>query len=354
VQSQTDVPTSVATGAPTSERPPVTSIRPTETASKSDDWLPTTIVGDPTSFSFSAPSVIPTGTSSGSAFPTNLPAVLLPDQQKPQPDGTKLIEIGFLYALNYEHVAKNTVAAAQIFSYLPRALSNAGGFDIDKMQITRLEPLDTLAKYGYWTTIAKFYYPENLLEKLQADILSPNSQVYNYPDSLVRDLTAVINPKIDIYGKFTDDNNNGGSNGGNNNGNNNDDVLGNGSNNSSSSSRQQAMTAGIAVGAVGLSALYGAAMFIVARRYKRKRQSSSHHRSSSVTGSDRSSEMQYAGNGSPALMGGALLSRDMSSYGGALGGGRESHGSGRSGMGNSARTANISAPVAAENSLGWR
>jgi hypothetical protein len=57
------------------------------------------------------------------------------------------------------------------------------------------------------------------------------------------------------------------------------------------------------------------------------------------------------------------LSRDFDSYG--VAGGRNSHGSngsgstngsgrtGRSGGDNSARTAYISAPVAAENSLGW-
>jgi hypothetical protein len=61
-------------------------------------------------------------------------------------------------------------------------------------------------------------------------------------------------------------------------------------------------------------------------------------------------------------MGGALLSRDFTAthnngnggnYGGVGGNMRDSQGSGRSGMNNSARTAFISAPVAAENSLGW-
>jgi hypothetical protein len=96
--------------------------------------------------------------------------------------------------------------------------------------------------------------------------------------------------------------------------------------------------------------MYGAAMFIVARRYKRKRQ----HRRASSMGSSQASEMRYTDAGSPAMMGGALMSREFSSYGGAAApGGRNSHGSGRSGMGGSVRTAAISAPVAAENSLGW-
>ena len=68
------------------------------------------------------------------------------------------------------------------------------------------------------------------------------------------------------------------------------------------------------------------------------------------------------------MMGGALLSRDFTGYGAVTGaavaggavasgaGGRDSHGSGRTGRSaanNSSRTAYISAPVAAENSLGW-
>src|SRR5690606_39340149 len=75
--------------------------------------------------------------------------------------------------------------------------------------------------------------------------------------------------------------------------------------------RSSDLTAGIAVGAFGLSVMYGAAMFIVARRYKRKRQA--HRRSSSITGSEASSEMQYARNGSPAMMGGALRSEEHTS-----------------------------------------
>ncbi|CRK36470.1 hypothetical protein BN1708_007069 [Verticillium longisporum] len=87
-------------------------------------------------------------------------------------------------------------------------------------------------------------------------------------------------------------------------------------------------------------------MFLIARRYKRKKQA--HRRASSISGT--SSDMRYTGTGSPAMMGGALMSRDFSNYGGVAGG-RDSHGSGQTG--NSGRTAKISAPVAAENSLGW-
>lgn len=238
------------------------------------------------------------------------------------------------------------MAAAQIFNYLKPALSDAAGVSTDKIQITQLVPYDTRSNWGYITTIAKVNYPSTLVDTLQMDLWSPNSAIYNNADPIVRNLTALINPAIDIHGNVNDSgaggsgaNDNSGGN------NNNNDAFGN-NGNGDQSGKQKATTAGIAVAALGLSVMYGAAMFVVARRYKRKRQG--HRRSSSVANSQASSEMRYTGAGSPALMGGALLSHDGSTYGG-VNSGRDSRGS----AGHSARTANISAPVATENSLGW-
>lgn len=331
---------------PTSQppKPPVTSIEPTATFTNSDDWMPSTIVADPTSFTYVPPTGTKTGTSS-TGLPTDIPKVILPNNPKTKkPDGTREIQIGFKYPMNYKHVAKNPVAAAQIFMYLPKALSFAGEFNIDKVEVFELNPEDTEDKWGYITTIAKIHYPETLIDKLQTDLWEPLSDLYNHPDALVRDLTVDINPDIDIFGNITDDDDNvddkpeDNDNGSN-------DALDSGNDNNNSA-KESATKAGIAVGAFGLAALYGGAMFIVARRYKRKKQG--HRRTSSVSGSEVSSEMQYTGNGSPAMMGGALMSQDMSSYGGVGNRERDSNGSGPS-----ARTANISAPVATENSLGW-
>lgn len=108
------------------------------------------------------------------------------------------------------------------------------------------------------------------------------------------------------------------------------------------SSKVSGTTAGIALAAVGGSAAYGVAMFLIARRYKRRK--TSHRRSSSVMNH---SEMRQSG--SPALMGGA--GAYMSGGRTTPGHDRNSRGSGRTG--NSARTAQISAPMMAENSLGW-
>lgn len=240
-------------------------------------------------------------------------------------------------------MAENTVAAAQIFKYMPMALASAGNLPVEQVQISKLVPWNTIDKWGYVTTLVKVYYPQDLVDSLQTQMWAPNSLLYNNDLAIVRDLTAVINPQIELLGNDAPEGSTTGGPG--------PAVSSSGFNSNSAgnqSSKQIGTTAGIAVGAVGLSVMYGAAMFIVARRYKRKRQS--HQRTRSIGSSQGSSEMGYTG-GSPPLMGGALVSRDMSGYG-AVAGGRDSHGSGRSGA-NSGRTANISAPFAAENSLGW-
>ncbi|KAL2016037.1 hypothetical protein VTK56DRAFT_4327 [Thermocarpiscus australiensis] len=265
-----------------------------------------------------------------------------------------LIQIGFREGYKYPFVVSNRKAALQIFSLLPQALSDAAKFDINKVQVKRLVPMDTQNSLGYITTCAILTYPISMVETLSMDIKLPNSALYKNENPLIYNLTQQINPAIPIYiGQYPDG------------------VAGDGAatpgptapggvpnsdpfntndnnDSGSQSGAQRGTTAGIVSGAVAVAAAYGVVMFVVARRYKRKRLA--HRRASSISNP---SEMRQTG--SPALMGGALLSRDFSSSYGAMApaGGRDSHGSGRSGMGNSARTQFISAPVAAENSLGW-
>jgi hypothetical protein len=257
--------------------------------------------------------------------------------------------------LNYEFVVSNSKAAAQIFEYLPTAVRSTGDFPAEKVILTKLVPLDTVGTLGYWTTIALMTYPSNLIDQLRLDVRTPNSPLYNQGSEIVTNLTAQINTAIDIiYGLGLNGDGTTASGAGSpaatSSGGAQADPFGNtGSGDGNSKPGQQGTTAGIALGVIGVAGAYGAAMFIIARRYKRKRQA--HRRTSSMTDP---SEMRSAA-GSPHFMGGALLSRDFSSYGGVAGG-RNSHGtqgSGRSGANNSARTAYISGPMSAENSLGW-
>ncbi len=254
-------------------------------------------------------------------------------------------------------------AAAQVLKILPELLSYQGGFDQSKSIVQRLVPYDTTEQLGYVTMLAICTYPTTLVDQLRMDMRIPTAAIWNDPDPLAYNMSQEINPGIDILLGSTLDYAATGTGGGSSASStaNPNDPFGNNDNNSADQTpSQRGMTVGIAVGAVVVSAAYGGAMFIIARRYKRKKQSV-HRRSDSLA---TPSEMRQTG--SPALMGGALLSRDFTStYGGVAGtvdggansggrnSGRNSQGSGRSNMNNSARTAYISAPVAAENSLGW-
>lgn len=263
------------------------------------------------------------------------------------------IQIAFNRALNWNFVSTTPKSAAQVIQTLPDVLKFLGpeykGPAIGST-VRQLRSLNTLGALGYITTIAICTYPRDRVEKLRVEMNTGTAWMWRNPQPLAYNMSMEINTAIDILVGSTLDtpapapgapgapaapndvfNNNGGGGG------------------SDSTPSQRGATAGIAVGAIFISAAYGGAMFIIARRYKKKKQA--HQRTSSLN----SSEMRQTG--SPALMGGALLSRDFTSSYGGVGserpGPRDSHGSGRSNMNNSGRTAYISAPVAAENSLGW-
>ncbi|KAK5660386.1 hypothetical protein OQA88_12929 [Cercophora sp. LCS_1] len=351
------IPPSTLTPSPTTtgndDSGLVTSIPHLGTVTNTQSWLPTTILVDTSSTS--ATGLAPT---TATGIPTGLPGAIIPEKGSvPIPQDTELIQIGLLEGYNYEYVVKSNMASAQIFMELPNALAYSAGISTDKILMRKLIPLDTTASLGYITTLAIVTYPKAMIDPLRIDIKFPNSALYNNPKELTYNFTKQINPAIDItYGSYPEDvpGGNGGGTGTTPGGTgpNGDPFSNDGTGNKSSS--QQGTTAGIVGGAVFVAAAYGAVMFVIARRYKKKKQA--HRRASSISNP---SDMQQSPRSSPALMGGALLSRDFTGYGGVTGGaagGRNSHnshGSGRSGMGNSARTQYISAPVAQENSLGW-
>ncbi|KAI1505387.1 hypothetical protein F5X99DRAFT_279294 [Biscogniauxia marginata] len=286
-------------------------------------------------------------------MPTGLPGVISPyTTGLPElPADSMKIQISFGYGENYNHLWEHFDAARQMFWGLPLALAYSVGIEPENVMFLEIRPYNTEQSLGFITSQAVLYFPKSHVQQLADDVTTANSALYQHPDSLVRDLTLQINPAIPIWdgaGLDGDDDNSDGNGGGTSSGGGNQDPFDSGAG-AETTNAQKGATAGIAVGAAAVASAYGAAMFILARRYKRKKQK--HQRTSSVPSAD---QMRHTG--SPALMGGALLSRDFTSnpgYGGMEGNMRDSQGSGRSGMNNSARTANISAPVAAENSLGW-
>jgi hypothetical protein len=260
-----------------------------------------------------------------------------------------LIQIGFLFPLNYKFVVNNPYTSSQIFDWLPQGLSDGLALRQDQVTMQSLVPLDTTAQLGYITTLALAYIPSSMVSTLGLDLHIPTAPIYNNAVAGINTLMNYIDPAIPLTPGQTL----GGS-----------AATGTGSGSSATSTsstdggvfntaQQNASpsvvksTAGIAAAAIGGAAAYGAAMFFIARRYKRKKQN--HRRTSSLMNP---SEMRQSG--SPALFGGAnaVMSGGRISPGTAATHDRNSRGSGRS-AGNSARTQQISAPMMAENSLGW-
>jgi hypothetical protein len=266
-----------------------------------------------------------------------------------------MIQIGFLFQLNYNFVIENQQSAKQIFEFLPAGLAYGLGISEDQVVMQALRPYDTIGQLGYVTTLAMAYVPSECVNALSLDIHTPPSPLYNNPNVSVNTLVNIINPAISILAG-------GDLNGtpiGTGTGSPTSTVsaivsegapLGGGTDNSSSI---KGTSVGIGVGVCVGAAVYGAAMFFVAQRYKKRRQQ--HRRSASYidTSSMARSEMA-TGAGAPLFSGGLRTQSgngdyDTSGYG--YYSGRNSGGSG--GSGGSAGRQQISAPVMAENSLGW-
>jgi hypothetical protein len=306
-------------------------------------WLPTTIIAasSPTLSAGQSQTAQPTGISS------TLPRVITNPNATVQPEDTTQIQLGFLFPLNYKFVVDNPLSSAQIFEYLPQGVSDGLGLKRDQITMHSLIPLDTTQQMKYITTLALAYIPSNMVSTLSLDLHIPTSAIYNNDDPSINTLMNYINPAIPLSPGSNMETGGGttGTPGGS--GPSTNPAPGNGNsvfgdtNEQNQSPGKTGATAGIAMAAIGGSAAYGAAMFLIARRYKKRKQS--HRRSSSVL---HGGEMRQSG--SPALMGGGAF---MSGGRTTPGYDRNSRGSGRTG--NSARTQQISAPMMAENSLGW-
>ena len=280
------------------------------------------------------------------------------------PSNTTLIQVGFNYGLNYPFVVGTENSANQIFTYLPQGIAYALGLGTDKVTMNGLMPYDTTKSLNYITTLAQAYIPADLVEQLQLDLHTPVSAAYSSPDDAVRMLMSMINPTIPILpGASLNDGTSSGANSYNDPESTSSGSGGDGApigGDSGSSQKVKGTSVGIGVGAVMGAAVYAAAMVYVARRYRNKRKS--HRRASSI---GTHGEMSQRSPGTPGTLTGGMGGYFMSGANGIRGSG-SSRGSGaRSGSGrgsrNSAGSSNnrsvreqgISAPVMAENSLGW-
>ena len=227
----------------------------------------------------------------------------------------------------------------------------AGDLDLNKSAVVMqyLQPYQTHKNGGYLVTLAMAYIPSDMVDKLSMDIMNGGAPLYNNPDASVKTLSSMIDPTIPVLagtafgqnGSPVNSANNGATSSGTGNG----GAPGGGDDGSSAPVRPSSV--GIAVGAVAGAAVYGAAMFLVARRYKKRK--ASHQRTSSVQSGGAVRRPGETSN----LMTGARNSYGSRQPPPATGrGSRNSDRSDESGSGRSGRTY-ISPPVMAENSLGW-
>jgi hypothetical protein len=240
----------------------------------------------------------------------------------------------------------------QIFTFIPRGVSWGLDIDVDQVVMQSIQKYDTLDSLGYTTTLALAFIPENLVDMLRVELHTPNSRLFNNPEAPVREMMSMIDPSIPLLGGSVPsgsqpsgspvgtDAAKGGSDG--------DESGGGGSGpgpgGSGSSAPVRPAAVAVGVSTVVGATIYGAAMFFVARRYRARRKL--HYRSRSVGSSlngNRTRETLFPG----LFMSGGRGDGYRSTTPYATGG-RNSQNSG-----GSARTQMISAPVMAENSLGW-
>jgi hypothetical protein len=291
---------------------------------------PTVIVVPPTS-------TVTGSTTQQTSGPTQLPQVISPANGVPNaPENSTLVQFGFNNFLKWSFVAATANSSAQILYYIPLGVQYALEIAVSEVSMYALVPYDTQQSLGYETTLAQFYIPSDQVEPLGLELHARNSRLYQQQDPSIKTLFDMINAEIPLVvgqptgsGSSTSGSVPGTSgtsaNAGNPTGGGNSGDAGASSSGNSVRGSSAAIGAGAAVGA----AAYAAAMFYVARRYRKRRQL--HQRSSSVPSA------------SPSEGGHASLFQTLSPNHARI-----SHNSGQSN-----RTAMISAPVMAENSLGW-
>jgi hypothetical protein len=257
-------------------------------------------------------------------------------------EDTFMGQVCFKWPLNYPFVAAKD-SSNQIFHYLPQAIADGLNISTTEVKNYGLKPLDTTQYQGFITTLALFTIPKDLESTLAAQLRNPADPFWHNKDKTVNSLTDLINTACPLSagGKLPGEGGSpnvaagepeatptgGAGDGG---------AIGG---DMGASRKINPTSAGIASGAIVGAIAYGAAMFFVARRYRNKR--AAHARSSSVPSTSRSS-----------IPGGAAGWMHGARNGRITPGSRGSRGS-DSTQGRSIRTQQISAPVMAENSLGW-
>lgn len=132
-------------------------------------------------------------------MPSTVPQILYPPGgPRSQPEGTDLIQIGFLYPLNYDFVCTHEESQRQIFKYLPIGISHGLAIGIENCTMQAIRAYDTAHTSQYITTLALAWIPKNLVKSLADAIFYHYVTFYDNPDPTVKKLLSQINPFIAI------------------------------------------------------------------------------------------------------------------------------------------------------------
>ena len=114
----------------------------------------------------SAPATTGTDTLS-TGIPTDVPQTIIPPTGLAnRPPNSELIQIGFLYPLNYDFVWTHSESQKQIFTFLPRAIGHCLEIELINITMQTLKAWDTTQDLHYIPTIASAWIPSPLVESL--------------------------------------------------------------------------------------------------------------------------------------------------------------------------------------------
>lgn len=171
-------------------------------------WLPKNLLTDSSTSQNIATSATKSDTSEGSTATTSLklastvPVIILPPDATatadPDINSVSLVQIGFKSALNYPFVVSHSLAAAQIFSFLPTGIATGIGATLASITVRALLPYIQEGQ-DYITTVAHLDIPTENVVALAMSLTNSSSKLYTGQSfESVTDLMALINPYIPL------------------------------------------------------------------------------------------------------------------------------------------------------------
>lgn len=299
---------------------------PTFSATKTiPKGLPTSIIAETLSevSSSSEPSSL---AAPSAAVASGLPKAITLLSSQNLEKGYEMISIGFKSALNYPFVVNHTVAAAQIFSFLPEVLNYPFDNKLQKIVVSEILPYSA-SSVPYTISIAAVSFPAKHVHELNRLIHDPHSKLYLNTNTTKRVLALLIDDRIPLSNVLDDTSYSASVNSV-------DDSQGS-IDSENTSVRGKGKIAGITIGTVAGCGLYMSLMVLLFKKYKRKGVTLPYSDTESHVGSllELSTEKNHGG-------GSALFTRYPEN-------------SSSSGMGGNTRSVQVSDPVNASNSLGW-